>query len=80
MKHLLLPALSGLACCLGPGSAAASPDADYRARRNALEGLEVAIAQIQTHLGADQRVSVPAATVYPEKDVVRATGPLFDDP
>lgn len=48
------------------------------ARNNALVGLQVALGELQRHAGADQRVTTPATTVYPRKDVVAATGELFD--
>jgi len=48
------------------------------ARQNALLALEIAVGQLQKHAGADQRVSVPATTVYPEKNVVEATGDLYN--
>ena len=38
------------------------------ARQNARLGLELAVSELQKHAGADQRVTVPATTVYPEKD------------
>lgn len=49
------------------------------ARQNALLGLQIAVGQLQRHAGPDQRVTVPATTVYPSKDVTRGTGPLYDD-
>ncbi|MFH1499426.1 MAG: hypothetical protein ABII82_16575 [Verrucomicrobiota bacterium] len=49
-----------------------------QARQNALMGLQIALGQLQKHAGPDQRVTVPATTVYPSKDVATATGELFD--
>ncbi|MDF3129481.1 hypothetical protein P0Y35_09775 [Kiritimatiellaeota bacterium B1221] len=49
------------------------------ARQNAKIGLDLAIAQLQKYTGADQRITAPATTVYPQKDVTRGDGPLYDD-
>ncbi|MDF3130326.1 hypothetical protein P0Y35_14045 [Kiritimatiellaeota bacterium B1221] len=38
------------------------------AKRNALEAVRTAVEQLQIHAGADQRVTVPATTVFPQKD------------
>ncbi len=48
------------------------------ARNNALLGLQIAVGELQKYAGPDQRATVPATTVYPEKDVTTATGELFD--
>ncbi|MFP4353459.1 MAG: hypothetical protein ACLFTU_11570, partial [Puniceicoccaceae bacterium] len=50
------------------------------ARTNAILGLAIAAGELQKHAGADQRATAPATTVYPDKDVVRATGELYEDP
>lgn len=50
------------------------------ARANARLGLELAIAQLQQYAGPDQRVTAPATTVFPSKDVTTMTGDLFEDP
>jgi hypothetical protein len=49
------------------------------ARANAKVGLAIAISQLQKYAGADQRITAPATTVYPYKDVTRGTGELYDD-
>ena len=48
-----------------------------QARQSALFGLQIALGELQKHAGADQRVTAPATTVYPSKDVTNATGELF---
>ncbi|MDF3059764.1 MAG: hypothetical protein K0R17_3979, partial [Rariglobus sp.] len=49
-----------------------------QARQNALFGLQIALGELQRHAGPDQRISVPATTVYPAKNVTSASGKLFD--
>ena len=49
-----------------------------QARQGALFGLQIALGELQRHAGPDQRVTAPATTVYPVKDVTNATGELFD--
>ena len=49
-----------------------------QARQNALTGLQIALGQLQKYAGPDQRITVPATTVYPEKNVSTATGKLFE--
>lgn len=39
-----------------------------KARQNALLGLKIAVGQLQRYAGADQAITAPASTVYPEKD------------
>jgi hypothetical protein len=50
------------------------------AKANARLGLELAISQLQQYAGPDQRVTAPATTVFPSKDVLRGTGAMYDDP
>lgn len=45
------------------------------ARQNALYGLEVALGELQRHLGADQAITAPATTVFPDKDTLIYSGP-----
>jgi len=47
------------------------------ARANARLGLELAIAQLQKHAGPDQRITAPATTVFPEKDVTAMSGEMY---
>lgn len=58
-------------------SAAQSLD-QLAARQNALLGLQIALGELQKHAGPDQRVSAPASTVFPEKNVIQGNGQLFD--
>lgn len=52
--------------------------AQNEAHRNALHGLQIAIAELQKHAGPDQRVTAPATTVFPQKNTTDASGELFD--
>ena len=49
-----------------------------QARQNALMGLTIALGQLQKYAGPDQRVTFPATTYYPAKDVTTGTGELYD--
>jgi hypothetical protein len=49
------------------------------ARKNAELGLQLAMAMLQDHAGADQRITAPASTVYPSKNVALGTGAMYDD-
>ncbi|MGE9271095.1 MAG: hypothetical protein ACQKBU_09865, partial [Verrucomicrobiales bacterium] len=40
--------------------------------------MQIALGELQKYAGADQRVTVPATTVYPEKDVRNGSGELFE--
>ena len=51
-----------------------------QARQNAFMGLTIALGQLQKYAGPDQRVTFPATTYYPTKDVTKGTGSLYDDP
>ena len=59
---------------------AANSQSLAQARQNALFALNIAMGQLQRYAGADQRITAPATTVYPQKDVTKGTGPLYDDP
>lgn len=48
------------------------------ARQNALVGLQIALGELQKYAGPDQRVTAPATTVFPGKDVTTGTGELYD--
>lgn len=47
------------------------------AQTNARLGAELAIAQLQKHAGPDQRITAPATTVFPEKDVAAMSGEMY---
>ncbi|MFA6286172.1 MAG: hypothetical protein WC661_02210 [Opitutaceae bacterium] len=49
-----------------------------QARQNALLGLNIAMGQLQRYAGPDQRVTFPATTLYPSKDVTKGTGEIYD--
>jgi hypothetical protein len=53
--------------------------ATTEARQNARLGMQVALGQLQRYAGADQRITAPATTVYPQKDVTSGAGSLYDD-
>lgn len=47
------------------------------ARQAAYLGFQIALGQLQQHAGADQRVTVPATAVYPEKNASDASGEFY---
>ncbi len=59
---------------------AASQLTSFKARSNAVLGMQIALGELQKHAGVDQRATAPATTVYPPKDVVAGTGDLYDNP
>lgn len=50
-----------------------------QARQNAVFALNIAVGQLQKYAGPDQRITAPATTVYPAKDVTKGTGDLYDN-
>ncbi|NBD37112.1 MAG: hypothetical protein GVY10_00905 [Verrucomicrobia bacterium] len=72
---LLLVSLVGLTRV--ETQSAANNLAVTKARANAVLGMQIALGELQKHAGPDQRVTAPATTVFPTKDLSDVSGDLF---